>query len=127
VLVGPRCFALRRGRDAILGDTMESAGFESATTEAGMDEIWRETGKLLPALLGQPVRKMWAGLRPMTPDGRPIIGVDPEVQGLLYATGHGRNGILLGPITGEIIRDLATTGETPFDLTPYSVTRFDTA
>ena len=124
VLFGPRCFALRRGPDAILGDTMEWAGFEPATTEAGMDEIWRETGALLPALLGQPVRKMWAGLRPMTPDGRPIIGRDPEVQGLLYATGHGRNGILLGPITGDIIRDLAVKGETAYDLAPYAVERF---
>jgi glycine oxidase len=124
VLFGPRCFALRRGTDAILGDTMEWAGFEPATTEAGMDEIWRETGAILPALLGQPVRKMWAGLRPMTPDGRPIIGRDPEVQGLLYATGHGRNGILLGPITGEIIRDLAVKGETSHELAPFAVQRF---
>jgi glycine oxidase len=127
VLFGARCFALKRGQDAILGDTMEWAGFEPATTEAGMDDIWRETGALLPALHGQPVCKRWAGLRPMTPDRHPIIGRDPEVEGLLYATGHGRNGILLGPLTGEIIRDLATTGETPFDLAPYSVTRFDEA
>jgi glycine oxidase len=124
VLMGPRCFVLRRGDAAILGDTMEWAGFEPTTTEAGMSGIWGETGALLPALLGQPVRKMWAGLRPMTPDGRPVIGRDPEVEGLLYATGHGRHGILLGPLTGDIIRDLATKGETTYDLTPYAVERF---
>ena len=124
VLFGRHTYALRRGDDAILGSTMEWAGFEPVTTEEGMDRIRRETGALLPALLGQPVRKRWAGLRPMTPDGRPIIGRDPEVDGLFYATGHGRNGILLGPLTGEIICDLVVRGETPFDLSPYAVERF---
>ena len=124
VLFGRHTYALRRGDDAILGSTMEWAGFEPVTTEEGMDRIRRETGALLPALLGQPVRKRWAGLRPMTPDGRPIIGRDPEVDGLFYATGHGRNGILLGPLTGDIIRDLVVRGETPYDLSPYAVERF---
>ncbi|MEK7667671.1 MAG: FAD-dependent oxidoreductase, partial [Gemmatimonadota bacterium] len=126
VLFGRHTYAVRRGEHAILGSTMEHAGFEPATTEEGMERIRRETGALLPALLGQPVQRMWAGLRPMTPDGRPIIGRDPEVEGLYYATGHGRNGILLGPLTGEIVRDLVVKGETPFDLAPYAVTRFDT-
>jgi len=124
VLFGRHTYALRRGDAAILGSTMEWAGFEPVTTEEGMDRIRRETGALLPALLGQPVRKRWAGLRPMTPDGRPIIGRDPEVDGLFYATGHGRNGILLGPLTGDIIRDLVVRGETPYDLSPYAVERF---
>jgi len=125
VLFGPHTVAVRRGDDAVVGSTMESAGFEWNTTEEGMDHIRRETGALLPALLGQPVKRMWAGLRPMTPDGRPIIGRDPEVDGLVYAVGHGRNGILLGPLTGELVRDLVVEGETSWDLTPYSVTRFD--
>jgi len=124
VLFGRHTYALRRGDAAILGSTMEWAGFEPVTTEEGMDRIRRETGALLPALLGQPVRKRWAALRPMTPDGRPIIGRDPEVDGLFYATGHGRNGILLGPLTGDIIRDLVVRGETPYDLSPYAVERF---
>jgi glycine oxidase len=124
VLFGRQTYALRRGDGAVLGSTMEWAGFEPVATEEGMDRIRRETGALLPALLGQPVRKRWAGLRPMTPDGRPIIGRDPEVEGLFYATGHGRNGILLGPLTGEIIRDLVVQGETPYDLTPFAVQRF---
>ena len=124
ILYGAHAFALRRGDDAVLGSTMEWAGFEWATTEEGMHHVWEDTGAILPALHGQPVKRMWAGLRPMTPDARPIIGRDPEVQGLLYATGHGRNGILLGPITGDIIRDLAVKGETAYDLAPYAVERF---
>ena len=67
---------------------------------------------------------VWAGLRPVTPDGRPIIGADPDLAGLWYATGHGRNGILLAAITGEIIADLLTTGRTEQDVGPLSVTRF---
>src|SRR5204862_268594 len=60
---------------------------------------------------------------PVTPDGRPIIGPDPDVAGLYYATGHGRNGVLLAALTGEIIGDLLTKGETDVDLAPLSPTR----
>jgi len=69
------------------------------------------------------VARSWAGLRPVTPDGRPIIGPDPDVAGLYYATGHGRNGVLLAALTGEIIGDLLTKGETDVDLAPLSPTR----
>jgi glycine/D-amino acid oxidase-like deaminating enzyme len=61
----------------------------------------------------------------MTPDGDPIIGRDPEVENLFYATGHGREGILLGPLTGEIIRDLVVDGDTKWDIASYAVSRFD--
>jgi D-amino-acid dehydrogenase len=67
---------------------------------------------------------MWAGLRPATPDGRPILGPDPEVERLWYATGHGRNGILLAALTAEILADFLTTGTTEVDITPLRVNRF---
>jgi glycine/D-amino acid oxidase-like deaminating enzyme len=54
-----------------------------------------------------------------------MIGADPDVAGLWYATGHGRKGVLLGPITGEIIRDLMLDGKTAWDVSSCSVTRFD--
>jgi glycine oxidase len=53
----------------------------------------------------------------VTPDGRPIVGADPETRGLWFATGHGRNGILLAALTGEIVGDLLTRGETDVDIT----------
>lgn len=124
VLLGRHAFVVRRGDQGVLGSTMEWAGYEPVTTEEGLAHVRRETGALLPALLDQPVQRTWAGLRPVTPDARPIIGPDPELEGLVYATGHGRNGILLGPLTGEIVRDLVVRGETPFDLAPYGVRRF---
>lgn len=124
VLFGRGAYVVERAGTAILGSTMEHAGFEKVTTPQGLEHVFAETGALLPALRRQPIRQTWAGLRPMTPDGEPIIGRDPDCAGLLYATGHGREGILLGPLTGEIVRDLVVDGETSWDIAPYSVSRF---
>ena len=124
ILFGRHVYIVPRGEEAILGSTMEHAGFAKDTTPAGLAHIFAGTAALLPAVAEQRVQRSWAGLRPMTPDGRPILGADPEVTGLWYATGHGRNGVLLGPLTGEIVRDLMLNGTTPFDLSAFSVTRF---
>jgi len=123
ILFGRHVYVVPRGDDALLGSTMERVGFEKDTTPGGLARIFSETAALLPALGSQGVHRVWSGLRPMTPDGRPLIGADPEVAGLVYATGHGRNGILLGPLTGEIVRDLVLDGATPFDIAPCAVTR----
>ena len=66
----------------------------------------------IPSLRRSRCRRTWAGLRPISPDGRPIVGAEPRLPGLWYATGHGRNGILLAGITGVIIRELLD-GEDP--------------
>ena len=82
---------------------------------------------LYPALEGQPVRRSWAGLRPCTPDGQPIIGPDADWPNLWYATGHGRNGILLAAVTGEIIAHLLggnPSDQLEIDLTPVRPSRF---
>ena len=117
-------YLLPRGKEAILGSTMERVGFDARTTAAGLAEIRRSTARLCPAIAQAAVRRSWAGLRPVTPDGLPILGADPEVSGLWYATGHGRNGILLAAITGEIIGDLLATGATDADISELSITRF---
>ena len=117
-------YMLPRGGEAILGSTMERAGFDAHTTEGGLSEVRRSTVRLCPAIAQAPVRRSWAGLRPVTPDGLPILGADPDVTGLWYATGHGRNGILLAGITGEIIGELLATGTTDSDISELSVTRF---
>jgi glycine oxidase len=118
-------YVLCRGSSAIMGSTMEHAGFESRVTETARSEILEGARRIIPGL-GDPERQ-WAGLRPMTPDGLPIIGADPDVEGLWYATGHGRNGILLAPLTGDIIADLVTTGATTTDIAPLAVDRFGEA
>jgi glycine oxidase len=118
-------YVLCRGSSAIMGSTMEHAGFESRITEPARAEIMEGARRLIPGL-GDPERQ-WAGLRPMTPDGLPIIGADPDVEGLWYATGHGRNGILLAPLTGEIVADLITTGATSVEIESLKPARFDGA
>lgn len=124
VLFGPRGYIVPRGDQALLGSTMEHVGFDASTTDAGLAQVRAAAAELLPDVADAPATSAWAGLRPMTPDGLPILGADPECAGLVYATGHGRNGILLGPITGEIVRDLIVRGETSLDVTAYGVTRF---
>jgi glycine oxidase len=117
-------YVLARGGDALLGTTMERAGYDARVTNDGLAQIFRGAVRLLPSLLTQPVKRMWAGLRPATPDGRPVVGRDPEVQGLWYATGHGRNGVLLAALTGEIIADLLTKGEADVEIGAFRVDRF---
>jgi glycine oxidase len=112
------------GDEAILGSTMEYAGFRSEVTSAGLGRIFAAATALCPSLDRAEVRRTWAGLRPMTPDGLPIIGAEPRMQGLWYATGHGRNGILLAGLTGVLMRQLLV-GEPPAeDLGPFSPARF---
>lgn len=117
-------YLLPRGEEAVLGSTMESAGFDARTTPEGIAGIRGGAERLCPAIAGLPTRRAWAGLRPVTPDGRPILGADPDVHGLWYATGHGRNGILLAGLSGDIIGDLLATGRTDLDIGQLSVTRF---
>jgi len=120
-------YLLPRGGEAVLGSTMERVGFDAGTTPEGVAHIRRIATELCPAFRALPHRRVWAGLRPVTPDGRPILGPDPEMAGLWYATGHGRNGILLAAITGEIIGDLLAAGQTAVDISQLSVTRFNSA
>src|SRR5213078_244402 len=123
ILYHDRGYVLARGGDAVLGTTMEHAGFDCRVTNEGLAQIFRGAVRLLPALLNHSVQRMWAGLRPVTGDGRPIVGPDPDVERLWYAAGHGRNGILLAALTGEIIADLVTKGETDVDISALSVNR----
>ena len=118
ILYAEHGYILARGGYAILGSTMERVGFDATATAAGQADIIDRTKRLLPAIAGVPVTRTWAGLRPMSPDGRPIVGPDPDLAGLWYATGHGRNGVLLAALTGDIIGELLTTGATAIDIAP---------
>src|SRR5262249_24995673 len=85
-------------------------GYDTTTTEQGLEELRQQTALLWPALSNANVKRHWAGLRPGSPDGLPIIGAEPRLRGLWYATGHGRNGALLAGVTGELLAR-ATGGE----------------
>ncbi len=118
------CYILARGGEAIVGSTMEEAGFRPEVTAQGVAGILAASLTLCPALIRAKVRRTWAGLRPMTPDGLPVIGAEPQLSGLWYATGHGRNGILLAGLTGQLVRQLMD-GESPSeDLSAFTPTRF---
>jgi glycine oxidase len=124
IVYGRGGYLLARGSEAIAGATMEYAGFDSKVTPEGVARVAAAAAALCPALAGTRPRRTWAGLRPVTPDGLPIIGPEPRMPGLWYATGHGRNGILLAGLTGLLLRQLLA-GETPDeDLAPFAPERF---
>ncbi len=108
IVFGRRGYLLHRAGEGIAGSTMEHAGFGTEVTEAGVASIRERVESLVPALASVRIRRAWAGLRPGTPDGLPIVGREPHLEGLWYATGHGRNGVLLAGITGRIIQGLMT-------------------
>jgi len=108
----------------LVGATMERVGFDPDFTEGGVAAVRQIGAAISPALADARMLNAWAGLRPMTPDGLPILGRDPERPALIYACGHSRNGVLMAPLSGECIGDLVA-GEAPrIDLTSFSVARF---
>jgi len=127
VVFGAGGYVLRRGTEAYVGATMEFAGFDADTTEPGRTQLAEVAARLYPALRDAPIQRAWAGLRPCTPDGKPILGQDAVYPNLWYATGHGRNGILLAPITGEVVAHLLQgypSEQLEIDLTPLRPSRF---
>ena len=124
IVYGRDCYIVARGDEAILGSTMEYVGYRPEVTSAGLGRIFAAATALCPSLNRAEVRRTWSGLRPMTADGLPILGPEPRLQGLWYATGHGRNGILLAGLTGLLIKQLVAGEPTAEDLLPFSPERF---
>jgi glycine oxidase len=108
----------------IAGSTIERAGYDKRVTAGGMASIIKSAVEIMPCVADQAITETWAGLRPHAPDDLPILGADPRVEGLIYATGHYRNGILLAPITAQAISELIIKGESHINLAPFSVARF---
>lgn len=119
------CYIVPRGAGRVLiGATVEHVGFDEHTTEDGVRSLREAATELMPELAQARVTETWAGLRPGTPDDLPILGADPHVAGVFYATGHYRNGILLAPVTARVLSELIVAGKTPFDLSAFSIGRF---
>jgi glycine oxidase len=108
----------------IVGTTAERVGFRRSVTVGGLQRLTSIAVRVTPGTANRPVIAHWAGFRPGTPDGLPILGPDPEMPGLIYATGHFRNGILLAPLTAEIVAALVREEPSPVDLSPYGRDRF---
>jgi glycine oxidase len=108
----------------IAGSTTEKVGWDKRVTAGGMASIIAGVTEMMPCVSGLAITETWAGLRPRTADDLPILGADPFVEGLIYATGHYRNGILLTPITAQAISELIVKGESRINLTPFNLARF---
>lgn len=107
----------------LAGSTVEHAGFDKSVTAAGLQAILESAIELAPPLADVPLVATWAGLRPGTPDGLPVIGPG-ALPGLFHAGGLYRNGILLGPLVGEIVAGAVLGKPSPVDLAPFSPGRF---
>jgi glycine oxidase len=107
----------------IAGSTLENVGFDKQVTPEGLLKIRDGIRSMVPALVDSEIIETWAGLRPGTPDGLPIIG-KTSIEGLIVATGHYRNGVLLAPATAAVVKDLIVKGKSPLNIEAYSPLRF---
>lgn len=125
VIYSPRGYLVpRRDGRLLAGSTSEQAGFSKQVTAAGMHAILSQAIEIAPALGSLPLLDAWAGLRPRAADDLPVLG-PTEIEGLIYATGHYRNGILLAPITGELIAEVIVSSLVSPLLERFSPRRFD--
>ncbi len=108
----------------IIGATMEDAGFDMGVVEDAIEEQFRCAVRAVPSLEDAEIVDTWAGIRPGTPDDLPLMGPTSQ-PGVWAATGHFRNGILLAPITGELMAQAVMEGVSPAPLVPFLPNRFD--
>jgi glycine oxidase len=114
----PRCYLVARGDGrVVLGATMEEQGFDTTVTADGVYRLLEAAWEVVPEVGELELVEARAGLRPGTPDNAAIVGHD-EIEGLIWATGHWRNGVLLAPLTGEAVAELLTGGDAPAELDP---------
>jgi glycine oxidase len=107
VLWGKDCYLVPwQDGTLLVGATVEEVGFDERTTAAGVRDLLEAVCDLLPEAWGATFLEARAGLRPATADGLPIVGESPSTPGLVYATGHYRNGILLAPLTASLVAGL---------------------
>jgi sarcosine oxidase subunit beta len=109
----------------LLGSTREFAGFSRQNTLSGIRRIISRTTAVLPALKHLQVIRTFAGLRPYTPDGLPVLGPVASLAGFFMAAGHEGDGIALSPITGELMADMILEKKTSICLAPFSCERFE--
>ena len=107
----------------LIGATVEDAGFDKRTVPETIQRLRREALKLVPRLADARILEAWAGLRPGTPDALPILGTT-ATPGYFVATGHFRDGILLAPITAQVMAAVITGASNAYDLSPFSAARF---
>jgi glycine oxidase len=126
VLRTPEAYIVPRSSGKILiGATVEDVGFDKSVDPSAIRQLLQDAAKYLPELLSAQITHSWAGLRPGTPDDLPIIGPTDRPR-LFAATGHFRNGILLAPVTAQIMADLVLGQPSPVDISAFAPSRFRT-
>ncbi len=113
----------RRDGRLLVGATVEEKGYDTSLTAGGILTLLEAAWRAVPAIEELPVDEMWVGHRPGSRDDAPILGAGP-MDGLIYATGHHRNGILLAPITADAIARLVLDGAIEGLIRPFGIERF---
>ncbi|OUD02438.1 glycine oxidase ThiO [Streptomyces swartbergensis] len=115
----------RESGELVVGATSEEMGWDTTVTAGGVYELLRDAHELVPGITELPLTETRAGLRPGSPDNAPLLG-PTGLEGLLLATGHYRNGVLLTPVTGDAMAHVLATGELPEEARPFTPKRFST-
>ncbi|MGW3291969.1 glycine oxidase ThiO [Streptomyces sp. NPDC001002] len=113
----------RENGELVVGATSEELGWDTTVTAGGVYELLRDAHELVPGITELPLTETRAGLRPGSPDNAPLLG-PTALAGLLLATGHYRNGVLLTPVTGDALAHALATGELPDEARPFTPKRF---
>ena len=124
VIRAPEIYLVPRSDGRILvGATVEEAGYDKRTDAATIQRMQQAAIRLVPALAQARMLEAWAGLRPGSPDNLPILGAT-QIPGYFVATGHFRDGILLTPVTAQVMAQMVTGGQPEYDVSPFSPARF---
>ena len=113
----------RKNGEVVIGSTVEFVGHNKDVTLETLRSLSTCAEELVPGIGKAPLTRFWAGLRPYSPTRRPILCRAPAVDNLIIATGHHRNGIVAAPITGKLICELITTGQTSMSLEHFALPR----
>jgi glycine/D-amino acid oxidase-like deaminating enzyme len=113
----------RKNGETIIGSNVAFVGYNKDVTLDAIREFINHAEALVPGIGRSPLSRFWAGLRPYSPTRRPILCRAPGLENVIIATGHHRNGIVLAPITGKLISELITTGQTSLSLDPFGLPR----
>lgn len=113
----------RANGELVVGATSEEMGWDTTVTAGGVYELLRDAHELVPGITELPLTETRAGLRPASPDNAPLLG-PTALPGLHLATGHHRNGVLLTPVTGDVMGHVLATGELPAEARPFAPSRF---
>lgn len=121
---GRSVYLVPQGEDGlVVGATVEERGFDATVTAGGVHDLLHDAIELLPGVTELELAETLTRWRPGTPDNAPVLG-SSGMPGLVLATGHHRNGVLLTPLTGELVAELIVSGEPPALAAPFTVDRF---